>query len=197
MGTTPVMYEGRLQGQPALDYFLPHSMIVNRHGKRFVNEKQMNVGLAFAERDPETGTPLHLPAWRIYDAQFASKIRTPCQARISTAIISKRTPWPIWRRRSMSIRLHLRKRPSDSAPSPRQVSTKTLVAAVMLGTGIGAAIPIISRTRHLERFRSRLSTRCRSRRASSVRKAVRERTRRHRCCAPTDPSSKGYMPPEM
>lgn len=73
MGTTPVMYEGQLQGQPAADYFLPHSMVVNRNGKRFVNEKQMNVGLAFAERDPETGTPLHLPAWRIYDAQFASK----------------------------------------------------------------------------------------------------------------------------
>jgi 3-oxosteroid 1-dehydrogenase len=47
-------------------------MIVNRRGKRFVNEKQMNVGLAFAERDPETGTPMHLPAWRIYDGQFAS-----------------------------------------------------------------------------------------------------------------------------
>ncbi len=73
MGTTPVMYEGRLQGQPAADYFLPHSMIVNRHGKRFVNEKQMNVGLAFAERDPESGEPLHLPAWRIYDCQFAAK----------------------------------------------------------------------------------------------------------------------------
>ncbi len=73
MGTTPVMYEGRLQGQPAADYFLPHSMIVNRHGKRFVNEKQMNVGLAFAERDPESGEPLHLPAWRIYDGQFAAK----------------------------------------------------------------------------------------------------------------------------
>jgi len=73
MGTTPVLYEGRLQGQPAADYFLPHSMIVNRHGKRFVNEKQMNVGLAFAERDPETGAPLHLPAWRIYDGQFAAK----------------------------------------------------------------------------------------------------------------------------
>ena len=73
MGTTPVIYEGRLQGQPAADYFLPHSMIVNRHGKRFVNEKQMNVGLAFAERDPESGAPLHLPAWRIYDSQFAAK----------------------------------------------------------------------------------------------------------------------------
>jgi 3-oxosteroid 1-dehydrogenase len=73
MGTTPVTYEGRLQGQPAADYFLPHSMIVNRHGKRFVNEKQMNVGLAFAERDPDTGEPAHLPAWRIYDSQFAEK----------------------------------------------------------------------------------------------------------------------------
>lgn len=73
MGTTPVTYEGRLQGQPAADYFLPHSMIVNRHGRRFVNEKQMNIGLAFTEKDPETGTPANLPAWRIYDSQFARK----------------------------------------------------------------------------------------------------------------------------
>jgi len=73
MGTTPVTYEGRIQGQPAADYFLPHTMIVNRHGKRFVNEKQMNIGLAFSERDPETGTPRHLPAWRIYDGQYAAK----------------------------------------------------------------------------------------------------------------------------
>ena len=73
MGTTPVMYEGRLQGQPAADYFLPHSMVVNRLGKRFVNEKQMNIGLAFTERDPETGEVLNLPAWRIYDSQYASK----------------------------------------------------------------------------------------------------------------------------
>ena len=74
MGTTPVAYENRSQhGLPAADYFLPHSMIVNSRGKRFVNEKQMNVGLAFDERDPDTGEPIHLPAWRIYDAQFATK----------------------------------------------------------------------------------------------------------------------------
>ena len=73
MGTTPVTYEGNLQGLPASDYFLPHSMIVNRHGRRFVNEKQMNIGLAFAELDQVTGTPAHLPAWRIYDGQFAAK----------------------------------------------------------------------------------------------------------------------------
>ena len=55
MGTTPVTYEKRSQhGLPAADYFLPHSMVVNSRGKRFVNEKQMNVGLAFDERDPET-----------------------------------------------------------------------------------------------------------------------------------------------
>jgi 3-oxosteroid 1-dehydrogenase len=48
-------------------------MIVNRHGRRFVNEKQMNIGLAFADRDPATGTPRNLPAWRIYDAQFAAR----------------------------------------------------------------------------------------------------------------------------
>jgi 3-oxosteroid 1-dehydrogenase len=72
-GTTPFVYEGRLQGSPASDYLLPHSMIVNRHGRRFVNEKQTNIGLAFAERDPATGVPVHLPAFRIYDGQFAAK----------------------------------------------------------------------------------------------------------------------------
>jgi len=73
MGVTPVTYEGHLHGEPAADYNLPHTMIVNRHGRRFVNEKQMNIGLAFAEMDPLTGTPAHLPAWRIYDSQFAAK----------------------------------------------------------------------------------------------------------------------------
>ncbi len=72
-GTTAVPYEGEVRGAPAGDYYLPHSMIVNRHGRRFVNEKQMNIGLAFDERDPDSGEPLHLPAWRIYDSQYASK----------------------------------------------------------------------------------------------------------------------------
>lgn len=72
-GTTALAYEGRVRGAPAGDYYLPHSMVVNRHGRRFVNEKDMNFGLAFDERDPETGEPLHQPAWRIYDSQYASK----------------------------------------------------------------------------------------------------------------------------
>ena len=52
---------------------MAHSMIVNKHARRFVNEKQMNIGLAFEERDPDSGEPVHLPAWRIYDGQFAKK----------------------------------------------------------------------------------------------------------------------------
>ena len=73
IGTMPYRYEGRIQGTPSGDFMLPHSMIVNRHARRFVNEKTMNIGLAFEERDAGTGLPLHLPAWRIYDGQFARK----------------------------------------------------------------------------------------------------------------------------
>ena len=73
MGTTPVNYEGAVHGQPAVDYTMPHSMIVNRRGRRFVNEKQMNIGLAFAERDPTDGLPVNLPAWRIFDGEFARR----------------------------------------------------------------------------------------------------------------------------
>lgn len=72
-GTVPFVYEGRLQGSTAADYLLPHSMLVNRHARRFVNEKQMNIGLACLQRDPETGQSLNLPAWRVYDSQFARK----------------------------------------------------------------------------------------------------------------------------
>ncbi len=73
IGTMPYLYEGRIQGTPSADFMLPHSMIVNRHARRFVNEKAMNIGLAFEERDADTGLPVHLPAWRIYDGQFARK----------------------------------------------------------------------------------------------------------------------------
>ena len=73
IGTMPYLYEGRVQGTPSADFMLPHSMIVNRHARRFVNEKAMNIGLAFQDRDAGSGLPVHLPAWRIYDGQFARK----------------------------------------------------------------------------------------------------------------------------
>lgn len=72
-GTVPRIYEGYVRGVPSADYTLPHSMIVGRHGRRFKNEKEISNGLPLLECDPETGEPVHLPAWRIYDAQFAAK----------------------------------------------------------------------------------------------------------------------------
>lgn len=52
-----------------LSYFLqePNAIIVNRHGRRFVNEYRFNLGEAVDERDPVTGQPVHLPAWFVSD----------------------------------------------------------------------------------------------------------------------------------
>ncbi len=75
MGTRPVAYMGQPLAMPAADYTLPHSMIVNVRGRRFVNELQMNVGLGLDERDAATGERLNMPAWRIYDAQYAARYR--------------------------------------------------------------------------------------------------------------------------
>lgn len=66
-------YEGRPTGTPSSDLKLPHIMLVNRHGRRFVNEVTVNIGLAFAERDPVTRHPVNLPAWRIFDGQYLRK----------------------------------------------------------------------------------------------------------------------------
>jgi 3-oxosteroid 1-dehydrogenase len=75
MGTRPVVYMGQPHAMPAADYTLPHSMIVNARGRRFVNELQMNVGLGLDARDPATGERINMPAWRIYDAQYAARYR--------------------------------------------------------------------------------------------------------------------------
>jgi 3-oxosteroid 1-dehydrogenase len=75
MGTRPVRYLGEAHATPAADYTLPHSMVVNRSGRRFVNEVQMNVGLGLDARHPLTGERLNAPAWRIYDSQYASRYR--------------------------------------------------------------------------------------------------------------------------
>lgn len=52
-----------------ISYFLrePNAIIVNRHGRRFVNEYRFNLGQVIDERDPATGQPLHLPAWFVSD----------------------------------------------------------------------------------------------------------------------------------
>jgi 3-oxosteroid 1-dehydrogenase len=75
MGTRPVKYMGLDHAVPAADYTLPHTMIVNQTGRRFVNELQLNVGEAIDARNPESGERLNQPAWRILDSQFVKKYR--------------------------------------------------------------------------------------------------------------------------
>ncbi len=71
MGTRPITYQGQPHAMPAADYTLPHSMIVDARGRRFVNEVQLNIGLGVDARDPVTGIRMHAPAWRIYDGRYA------------------------------------------------------------------------------------------------------------------------------
>ena len=69
----PIRYEGHRHAVPITDVYSPHCIVVDRRGRRFLNEGRPNLGVAIDERDPETGRPAHLPAWRIFDAQFARK----------------------------------------------------------------------------------------------------------------------------
>lgn len=69
----PIPYEGHRHAVPVTDVYSPHAILVNRTGRRFLNEGRPNLGVAIDERDPATGLPVHLPAWRIFDAQFARR----------------------------------------------------------------------------------------------------------------------------
>jgi 3-oxosteroid 1-dehydrogenase len=71
----PTVYEGKRHAMPLAELYAPHCILVNRRGRRFVNEGKPNLGMVIDERDPTTGLPIHLPAWRIFDAQYAAKNR--------------------------------------------------------------------------------------------------------------------------
>ncbi|WP_226576247.1 FAD-dependent oxidoreductase [Acuticoccus sediminis] len=66
----PTRYEGRPHGMPMTFQAEPHSIIVNRHGARFVSESDYNIGEHLNAHDPDTGMPMHLPAWLIADHRF-------------------------------------------------------------------------------------------------------------------------------
>jgi 3-oxosteroid 1-dehydrogenase len=66
----PTSYEGRPAGLPITFTADKHCILVNRHGRRFVNEKDFNIGERIDERDPRTGSPLNLPVWLIGDSRF-------------------------------------------------------------------------------------------------------------------------------
>ena len=69
----PIRYEGHRHAVPITDVYSPHGILVNRTGLRFMNEGRPNLGVVIDERDPATGLPIHLPAWRIFDARYARK----------------------------------------------------------------------------------------------------------------------------
>lgn len=46
----------------------PSALLVDRDGKRFVNEYLFNLGEVLLQKDPETGAFAHLPAWLVADA---------------------------------------------------------------------------------------------------------------------------------
>ena len=69
----PTIYEGKLHGLPVAWHTEPHSIIVDRNGRRFVSELDYNIGEALDERDPATGEPIRLPAWLIADRRFMTR----------------------------------------------------------------------------------------------------------------------------
>lgn len=65
----PTRYQGRPHGLPMTFQAEPHSIVVNRHGKRFVSENDFNIGEALDARD-EKGQPIHLPCYLVGDHRF-------------------------------------------------------------------------------------------------------------------------------
>lgn len=65
----PTRYQGRPHGLPMTFQAEPHSIVVNRHGARFVSETDFNIGEAMDARDAE-GRPVNLPCYLVGDHRF-------------------------------------------------------------------------------------------------------------------------------
>lgn len=65
----PTRYQGHLHGLPMTFQAEPHSIVVNRHGQRFVSENDFNIGEAIDKRD-KNGDPIQLPCYLIGDHRF-------------------------------------------------------------------------------------------------------------------------------
>jgi 3-oxosteroid 1-dehydrogenase len=66
-------YEGRRHAQPLYESYVPHCILVNREGKRFVSEGSAALGSAIDERGPD-GKPRHTPVWRIFDSRYSNRL---------------------------------------------------------------------------------------------------------------------------
>jgi 3-oxosteroid 1-dehydrogenase len=71
--SVPTRYEGRLMARPVPFHTEPNAILVNRHGRRFVNELVFNIGEAMDSRDA-AGQPLHLPCWVVSDAGLLRRL---------------------------------------------------------------------------------------------------------------------------
>ncbi|MCF3639280.1 FAD-dependent oxidoreductase [Rhizobium sp. TRM95111] len=65
----PTRYQGRPHGLPMTFQAEPHSIVVDRHGRRFVSENDFNIGEALDRRGAD-GTPVHLPCYLVGDHRF-------------------------------------------------------------------------------------------------------------------------------
>lgn len=69
----PTRYEGRLHGLGLFFHREANAILVDRHGRRFVDEFAFNIGEVIDARDPATGQPRHLPAWLVTDSRFLAR----------------------------------------------------------------------------------------------------------------------------
>jgi len=65
----PTRYFGKPHGLPITFQAEPHSIVVNRHARRFVSENDFNIGEALDRRGAD-GAPEHLPCYLIGDHRF-------------------------------------------------------------------------------------------------------------------------------
>ena len=69
----PIRYDGVLQGLSLPIHRDPHAIIVDRRGRRFMNEYRFNIGEILDTRLPQDGAPAHLPAWIVADRRFLAR----------------------------------------------------------------------------------------------------------------------------
>jgi 3-oxosteroid 1-dehydrogenase len=68
----PIFYDGAPQGISLYFQRAPNAILVDRNGRRFVNEHTFNLGEAIDARDA-SGAPRYLPAWLISDRRFLAR----------------------------------------------------------------------------------------------------------------------------
>lgn len=82
---TFTQYEGRRHAQPLYESYVPHCILVNREGRRFVSEGSAALGSAIDERGPD-GRSKHAPVWRIFDSRYSNRLSAMYAAKDPTFV---------------------------------------------------------------------------------------------------------------